>query len=83
MKAISRLSAKIHSHKSEKSAGEDMESKMKCILIIGGTSGIGEAFARRFHAIGKKVVVAGRRAERLHVLANELQGLETFQVCTS
>ena len=82
MKAISRLSAKIHSHKSD-SAGDNMESKMKCILIIGGTSGIGEAFARRFHAIGKKVVVAGRRAERLKVLANELQGLETFQVCTS
>ena len=56
---------------------------MNCILIIGGTSGIGEAFARRFDAIGKKVIVAGRRAERLDVLAKELQGLETVQVRTT
>lgn len=53
---------------------------MNSILIIGGTSGIGEAFARRFHSIGKKVVVAGRRVERLNSLANELPGLGTIQV---
>ena len=53
---------------------------MNCILIIGGTSGIGEAFARRFHSIGKKVVVAGRREERLKALGDELHGLGTIQV---
>jgi NAD(P)-dependent dehydrogenase (short-subunit alcohol dehydrogenase family) len=38
---------------------------MNTILIIGGTSGLGEGFARRFHGLGKKVIVTGRRAERL------------------
>jgi len=79
LKAIFCLSARIHSHTSTR-AGVDMVSKMNCILIIGGTSGIGEAFVRRFHDTGKKVVVAGRRAERLNVLADELPGLETVQV---
>ena len=59
-----------------------MTSTMNRILIISGTSGIGEAFARRFHAVGKKVIVAGRRKERLRTLANELKALETIQVCT-
>ena len=57
-----------------------MASKFSTILIIGGTSGIGEAFAQRFHAAGKKVIVAGRRVERLDKLKDELPGVETLQV---
>jgi short-subunit dehydrogenase involved in D-alanine esterification of teichoic acids len=47
------------------------------VLIIGATSGIGAALARRIHAQGKKVIVTGRNQERLSSIAAELPGLET------
>ncbi|KAK5057728.1 hypothetical protein LTR84_011729 [Exophiala bonariae] len=53
-------------------------STFKTVLIFGGTSGIGESFARRFHAMGKKVIVTGRREARLAALAKELPGVETY-----
>ena len=53
---------------------------MNTILVIGGTSGIGEAFAKRFHSMGKKVIVAGRREDKLAGLKKSLSGLETYQM---
>ncbi|KAK5163563.1 uncharacterized protein LTR77_010512 [Saxophila tyrrhenica] len=35
-----------------------MSASMNTILIVGGTSGIGEACAKRFHAMGKKTLFA-------------------------
>jgi len=51
---------------------------MQTILIIGGTSGIGASFARRFHSMNKKIIVTGRRQGRLDELKNELPGLEGY-----
>jgi short-subunit dehydrogenase involved in D-alanine esterification of teichoic acids len=56
-----------------------MTAQIDTILIIGATSGIGEAFVRYFHSKGKKVIAAGRRLERLQRLATELPDLDTYE----
>ncbi|KAF4233391.1 hypothetical protein CNMCM8980_000405 [Aspergillus fumigatiaffinis] len=53
---------------------------LQTILIIGATSGIGEELARRYHANGKKVIISGRRTERLDALTAELPGLGSLQM---
>ena len=53
---------------------------MNTVLVVGSTSGIGEAFARRFHSMGKKVIITGRRQDRLDALQAELTGLETYNM---
>ena len=42
------------------------------VLITGATAGFGEAMARRFVRDGHRVIAAGRRADRLGALAQEL-----------
>jgi short-subunit dehydrogenase involved in D-alanine esterification of teichoic acids len=58
-----------------------MTSRINTILVVGGTAGIGEQLVRRFHALGKKVIVTGRNQTNLDALAQELHGLDTRQVC--
>ena len=41
-------------------------------LVTGATSGFGEAIARRFAAEGARLVLTGRRAERLEALVHQL-----------
>lgn len=55
-----------------------MSANINKILIIGGTSGIGEAFVQRFYARGKKVIVTGRRSDRLAALSEKLPGISTI-----
>jgi NAD(P)-dependent dehydrogenase (short-subunit alcohol dehydrogenase family) len=45
---------------------------MATVLVIGGTSGIGEATARAFSARGDRVVVAGRDPQRLSAALDRL-----------
>lgn len=48
----------------------------KTVLITGATSGIGKATAERFAAEGFRVIITGRRYERLEALQNHLH--DTF-----
>jgi hypothetical protein len=43
-------------------------------LVTGASSGLGARFARVLHAVGARVVVTARRAERLDALLDELPG---------
>ena len=49
-----------------------MQLEGKTALITGGGSGIGAALARRFAAEGARVVITGRRAEKLDEVAASL-----------
>jgi short-subunit dehydrogenase involved in D-alanine esterification of teichoic acids len=53
-----------------------MKTTGNTILVAGGTSGIGRALALRLHEAGNKVIVAGRRRDRLDQIAAENPGIE-------
>jgi NAD(P)-dependent dehydrogenase (short-subunit alcohol dehydrogenase family) len=44
------------------------------ILVTGGGSGLGAGMARRFVALGARVTICGRRADKLQAVAAELGG---------
>jgi serine 3-dehydrogenase len=57
--------------------------KGRTVLVTGATAGIGEACARRFASEGARVVMIGRRTERLESLAEELRGDHGAEVRTA
>lgn len=50
-----------------------MTYKPECVLITGATGDFGKAFAKRFAALGSKLVLHGRSAEKLVALKTELE----------
>lgn len=52
-----------------------MKTSNNTILITGGTAGIGLAFAEEFLKLGNKVIICGRRVERLNALKAKHPGL--------
>ncbi|MGP8217538.1 MAG: SDR family oxidoreductase [Bacteroidia bacterium] len=54
-----------------------MDLHNNTILITGGTSGIGSAFAGEFFKLGNKVIICGRRQERLKQAAEKYHGIIT------
>ena len=50
-------------------------------LVTGGGTGLGAAIARALHSAGASVVVAGRRAEPLAALSDELGERVSWRVC--
>ena len=56
---------------------------MNTILVLGGTGGIGEAFARRWLSMGKKIIITGRRQDRLDALKKEVPAFETYTMDNS
>jgi serine 3-dehydrogenase len=53
---------------------------VKTVLITGASSGFGAASARRFVKAGWRVIITGRRADRLEALAAELGGADVAHV---
>jgi uncharacterized oxidoreductase len=49
------------------------------VLITGGTSGIGFAFAEAFMKEGSKVIICGRRGHRLEEIKQQYPAIETYQ----
>jgi 3-hydroxy acid dehydrogenase / malonic semialdehyde reductase len=53
----------------------------KCVLITGSTSGIGEATAKLLASTGYRLILTGRRLDRLEKLRNELIEMYSCEIC--
>lgn len=54
---------------------------VKTIMITGATSGFGEACARLFAKNGWRLIITGRRQQRLEQLQQELGGVDSVHTC--
>ena len=54
----------------------------KIALITGATAGIGEAIAKRMAKEGCRIIITGRRQDRLNRLKSEIEALYQAEVYT-
>ncbi|GAA1596388.1 SDR family oxidoreductase [Kribbella sancticallisti] len=54
-----------------------MKTTNNTIFVTGGTSGLGLGLALRWHDLGNKVIIGGRRKELLDRIATEHAGIDT------
>ena len=52
----------------------------KCVLVIGGTGGIGHAIAQHYADKGCDVVITGRDQERTDAIAKDISDVFATQV---
>jgi uncharacterized oxidoreductase len=52
-----------------------MRMHSNTIFITGGSSGIGKGFAEAFHRLGNRVIIAGRREQRLQSICSSNPGM--------
>jgi uncharacterized oxidoreductase len=58
--------------------GSVMKMQSNTIFITGGTSGIGQGLAEAFHRLGNKVIISGRREDRLRSICAANPGMRHF-----
>jgi len=58
----------------------ELYSSIKTIIVTGATSGIGRLLAESLHADGKKVIICGRRADRLEEMVKINKGMVGYRL---
>ena len=61
----------------------NLYANLKCVVVTGSTSGLGLLLAKSLFEDGKKVIVCGRRQDRLDTIAAQYKGVQTYKLDVS